>query len=246
MTLKPISMLYFWVILLTSLTLQACHLTRFKPSRLKDPHSLSQPVEFQYLTINSSISCFDGSSHHQLRVQFRFQRGSLIWFSARTPWGLEVARGMITPTAVKLIDHLHRTYTIYDYAALQAQWQCPCSYDILQAILLGELPDAYNNRESRQTNEYTIIQQQKGTWKLEATINKAIGRIEHLKFLDVLTQAQCQAHYREFKVYPQGSLFRHAQLYLGNLIVELSHTSVHGSDQALNFPFSIPRQYVKP
>jgi hypothetical protein len=243
---KLISMRYFGVFLLIGLTLQACHMSRFKPSRLREQHLPSQSLDFQFLTLNASISCFHGSSQYKLRVQFRIQRDNLIWFSARTPWGLEVARGMITPTAVELIDHLHHTYTLYDYATLQAQWQCPCNYDIMQAILLGELPKAYSNQGSMQKNECTIIQQQKGMWKLEATINKAIGKIEHLKFLDLLTHEQCQAHYKNFKVYPQGLLFRHAQLYLGNLIVELSLTSAHWSDQALNFPFSIPRQYVKP
>jgi Domain of unknown function (DUF4292) len=231
--------------LLMGLMLQACHISRFRASKNQAQHSISHPLDFEYLTINASTSFSHESNHHKLRVQFRIQRNNLIWFSARTPWGLEVARGLLTPTSVEVIDHLHHTYTVYDYANLQAQWQFPGNYYIIQAILLGELPDTHNDQAIRQINEHSIIQQQKDTWKLEATVKNGLGKIESLILSDWMTQTECRVYYSAFKVYPQGLLFRYAQLFFRDLVVNMTYSSVHWSDKALDFPFSIPRHYVK-
>ncbi len=236
---------YILLVLMISLLATGCALRHPKQTYHATKHPFLQPLDFKYLTLYTSITYSHGPISYPLRLQFRMQRDKLIWFSATTPWGIEIARGRISPTAVEVINHLEHTYTSYDYASLQAICQCPCNYALIQAILLGELPDGYSNRTITLQNDTTLIQQQKGFWQLEAMVKGDLGKIGTLSVIDRLTQDRLVVDYERFKSYPQGLLFRDATLYLGKFIFKMSHTQVRWSDKKLRFPFIIPLQYAK-
>lgn len=234
------------LILLVTL-LQACRTTTLRKAPSSADKLLIQPLDFKYLAINSCITYQKDQQHYKVRVKFRIQKDSIIWFSAAAFWGIEVARGVIKPTGITFINRLQRVYQVYDYPTLQAQWRCPCSYALIQAVLLGELPFAYTPQEIMQPRaQRTIIQQQKGRWRLTTTINQAMSKVKKLAIVDMLTQDQYTICYKQFKQHQRGVLFRDAQIYLGQDTVTITHTSVHWPQKTLHFPFTIPPQYDKP
>jgi len=230
--------------LVVSCLLQACYVERFSQATHTPTHHPIQPLAFQYLTLTTSIQGCMGENSYKIRVQFRIQQGKLIWFSAMAPWGLEIARGIISPTEIRVINHLQRSYTVYDYPTLQTQWHCPCSYGLIQAILLGELPYPYSGQLSIQP-ELLFIQVQKGTWEIKATRHSRLGKIERLIVVDQLTQDQCKIKYQQFKPYQAGFIWEAAQLYIGNLLLDMRHISIYRSDKPLDFPFTIPWKYAQ-
>jgi hypothetical protein len=234
---------YFLWALMTSLVFQACHIRQLQPS--KSQVQRIQPHPFHCLIIHSSINIKNGTNQYKLHVQFRIQRDKLIWFSVKTPWGIEVARGRITSQAIEVINHLERVYTIYNYTSLQEKWGFPCNYAFIQALLLGKLPADFSHLEEKKANAYTTILQRKGEWILEAIINDMIGKVERWEMVNELTQDRCSIHYQQLTPYPAAILFKHTQLEIGHLSMHITYTQVQGCKKKLMFPFRIPEKYAK-
>ena len=243
--LKKIDKPSFLLVFIIGCLLQACYTVRLTQTTQKHTQQLLEPLHFTYLTINASIKYTQGTTKYNLRVQFRMHKDHIIWFSAALPWGIEVARGMITPTQVKLMNHLQHTYTVYDYPTLQAQLHGPCSYNLIQAILLGELPAIPNKNKILQAGQHITIQWPQGQWQAIATMNRTTRQVEKMVITDPLTQNQCMVAYKNWKQYQCGLLFRDAQLCVGNFIVGITHKSIHSTHKKLNFPFTIPCKYVQ-
>lgn len=237
-------MVRYSLILLLVSTLQACCTNTF--SKSYDKQLLTQPLDFTYLNISSYINYQAGKQRCQLRVKFRIQKNQVIWFSVLGPYGIEVARGILTPTKVQWINRVQRVYQVCDYPTLQAQLHCPFSYDVAQAILLGEIPFPYKAPASlAQGRGFKMVQQQVGRWRLTATIDQSTQRLSKVSIMDIDTQAQCTGYYKHWQKYQRCALFRNAQIDLGKNTIHIVHASVHCTQKPLNFPFTIPPQYEK-
>jgi hypothetical protein len=242
---NPLKNGYFLWILMLGLAVEACAIKRMQPSLRASPCQLIQPFKAKHLTIHASIKIQAVSKQHKLRMQWRIQRNKLIWVSIATPWGLEIARARITPKRIELINHVARTYSSYDYTTIQAKWQCPFTYDFLEAILLGELPADFIHVKEEHAHGYTIIRQAKNVWALQAAVKNAIGKIVHWDLVNSLTQDRCQVSYQAFKPYLPGLLFKHAHLSANHVAVHMTYTRVQWAKKSFQFPFSIPTKYAK-
>jgi Domain of unknown function (DUF4292) len=212
-----------------------------------------QALDFEYLKIDVNIAYQDhtprrGSAHVKLRIK----KDQLIWFSVLGPWGIEILRGIATPTSVTLLNRIQKTCVVYDYATLGALWPGPWDYTFMQAVLLGELAYAYGPHEVIQQNaQQAVIQQQKEVWTLTHFINPTLKKIE--KLVATAEQGSFVATYDQFKPC-QGSLlfgratltwYRHTTSEQPALTLVLKGMQAQRSTKPLRFPFSMPTQYEK-
>lgn len=68
--------------------------------------------------------------------QFRLRKDSLIWCSI-TVMNIEVARALVTPDSVKLLNRLNKTYFASNMDYLNAQLNTDIDFDMLQSLILG-------------------------------------------------------------------------------------------------------------
>lgn len=238
---------YFWL-LVGSCCWQAClSLPKKSPS---SNERLYQPLAFEYLALNTTISYHQvGQPQRSAYVKLRLQKDQCIWFSVLGPWGIELLRGMITPMGITLLNRMHKTYHVYDYASLQSLWPGPWDYSLVQAVLLGELAHAYTPQEiAQESAQETVIQQQKGAWMLTHLISPALGKVE--KLVAKGPQSTLVAAYQQFKSYQEGLLFREATFTWHHgatpaMTVELAKLTPQWSKNPLRFPFIIPANYEK-
>jgi len=212
-----------------------------------------QSLDFEYLKMSTTVGYQDPTHHYGSGyVKFRIKKDHLIWFSVLGPWGIEVLRGIMTPTSITLLNHMQKAYYVYDYATLRSLFPGPWDYALLQAVLLGELAYAYGPHEVIQQNsQQAVIQQQKKTWTLTHIIHPTLKKVE--KLVAVTGQGSCVAAYDQFKPCQGGLLFRRATLtwYYRTAPTQPAMTLVLKGMQAqwpkksLCFPFSIPAHYEK-
>ena len=239
--------LYFWL-LAGSYCWQAClSLPQRSPSR---SNRLVQPLNFAYLALSTTVSYRKvGQPQGRAYVTFRLQKDHCIWFSVLGPLGIEYLRGMVTPRGITLLNHMHKTYHVYDYATLQSLWPGPWDYGLVQAVLLGELAQAYSPQTiGQETSQQIVIQQQTGTWILNHLISPALGKVK--KLIAKGPQGSLVATYEQFKSYQAGLLFREATFtwYNGTtpaMTMELAKLKPQWSETPLSFPFVIPADYEK-
>ncbi|MCB0516306.1 MAG: DUF4292 domain-containing protein [Chitinophagales bacterium] len=81
----------------------------------------------------------NGKSQIPVNVTLRMQRDSAIWISVAPALGIsiEVARGLITPDSLWLIDKINKRYYAKDFAYIQNFIQYPLDFAQLQALLWG-------------------------------------------------------------------------------------------------------------
>ena len=212
-----------------------------------------QSLAFEYLKMDATVGYqaqarYYGSAY----IKFRIKKDHIIWFSVLVPWGLEIFRGIITPTSITLLNYMHKVYYVYDYATLRALWPGPWDYALLQALLLGELSHASTPYKVIQQNaQQIVIQQKKATWSLTHCIHPTLRRVE--KLITAAKRGSLVATYNLFKPCRGGLLFRRATLtwYYRTvptqpaIILSFKGIQTKWPKNPLLFPFSIPAHYEK-
>ncbi|MCU0318229.1 MAG: DUF4292 domain-containing protein [Amoebophilaceae bacterium] len=214
---------------------------------------LVQPLDFEYLKIGATIEYQDLTHQHSSAyVKFRIQKDHLIWFSVLGLWGMEILRGVVTPTSITLLNRVQKTYTVYDYATLCILWPGPWDYALLQALLLGELAHPHAPQDLIQRGaQGVVIQQKKAKWLLAYHIHPALQKIDRL--VVKAKQGSMMATYQQFKPYIGGLLcmqatmtwYCHAVPAQPAITLALKGIQAQWSQKPLCFPFSIPARYEK-
>jgi len=224
--------------------MQGCQITtRIRASTNK----ASQPsiVSAKYISITAKATYRIKSNDYQCNTKIRIERDNLIWFSITHGWGIELVRGRLTPTGVELINHVDKSYQIYDYASLQAHWHIPCSYSLIQATLLGELQNLAKESTISYRSNQIILQQQQKIWECLATLHEHTKQLASLSVLDSSLQHKWHVLYEYKKGCPQDFLFCNLKAYFTDFRLFLQYKNISFSGQPLSFPFNIPRQYDK-
>lgn len=112
------------------------------PIKEAGPDYLLSQLEEHELKFNSfkakfSIRYAKGSDKSTFKGNIRIKKDSLIWVSIAPILGIEMARIMITPDSVKVIDRQHKSYFMEEYAYVNRFLNNALDFDMLQAYLLG-------------------------------------------------------------------------------------------------------------
>jgi Domain of unknown function (DUF4292) len=240
----------FWLLAWAS-CFQACCPVPQKGIR-KNGHWV-QTLDFEYLKMSTNVGYQDHAHQYSsAHVKFRIKKDHLIWFSVLAPWGIEILRGLITPTSITLLNHMQKSCYVHDYATLRALWPGPWDYALLQSLLLGELAHASTlHKVTQQNTQQAVIQQQKEAWTLTHFIHPIFKKVE--KLVAATGQGSCVATYDQFKPCQGGLLFRRATLTWYHrtaptqpvMTLTLKGMQAQWSKKPLHFPCSIPAHYEK-
>lgn len=217
-----------------------------------------QETDFEYLTAKAKFSFKnDKQDIDNATINFRVRKDSLIWFSV-TAVGFEVARGMISPQEIVVLDKFNKDHYAYSYPALSRRFQFELSYSLLQAVLIGNLP------LPRQPDQlmYRVLDQERLLLRQptrEVVVDNYIGessrRLEEFRVVQRVSQNTLSLNYGEFKSL-EGYLFPFTSLILLNARsapdqppvqteIGLNYSKVDLIKNNPGFPFSIPSNYKK-
>ena len=123
-------------------------------SRLKE-----KELKFDWFSAKFSAEYENNGQENSFNGQIRIRKDSLIWISLIPMLGIEAARIMISQDSVKMINRLNDTYFIGDYEYLNRFLNTNIDFDLLQAFLLGNDLQFYENgkfRASVDRGEYKL------------------------------------------------------------------------------------------
>lgn len=213
-------------------------------------------VDFAFLTMRSKLSFKSPQQAiDNANVSIRVQKDSLIWLSI-SKLGIEGARVLIARDSVRILDKINRQYAVADYGTISQQFRFPLSFDLLQALLVGNLP--LPNQPAQ------VVRQQADTLLLRQTnngsqIDNYIGE-QNRKLAKLLVSVQPSGNtlrldYQEFTAL-NTFLFPYAsQLVLNyktadtgqpaQTEVTIRHSKVEQVGESPGFPFSVPANYQR-
>jgi hypothetical protein len=217
-----------------------------------------QETDFDYLTAKAKFSFRnDKQDVDNATINFRVKKDSLIWFSV-TAVGFEVARGIISPQEMIVLDKFNKDYYAFTYPELSRRFQFALSYPLLQAVLVGNLPFPRQPGQQlyqKSDHDRLLLRQKDGQAVLDNFIGESSYRLESLRVIQLATQNVLTLDYDEFKNL-DGLLFPFASSIVLNAgptpdlpktqtTIGLTHSKVDLAKTNPGFPFSIPSSYKK-
>lgn len=208
-------------------------------------------IDFKYLNIKSKVDFSAGGEVQSFPVNIHIKKDSIIWLSIVV--GLEGARGIITKDSVIFLDRLHRTYYKYDFASLSKQFNFNINYDLVQSILIGNMPI-----KKRETDEVLkqesvfVIKQKEGFVQIENVIAEANLKLQKVNASDETGDSKMGIDYANFLIISELIFPKEIRAKIdakkdGKLLqtsINLQHNKIEVLDQSPGFLFSIPKSYV--
>jgi hypothetical protein len=123
-------------------------------ARLKE-----KELKFEWFSAKFSAEYTNKGKENSFNGQIRVRKDSLIWISLTPMLGIEAVRLMISQDSVKMINRLNDTYFIGDYEYVNRFLNTNIDFDLLQAFLLGNDLQFYEDgkfRASIDRGEYKL------------------------------------------------------------------------------------------
>jgi hypothetical protein len=220
-------------------------------------------LKFNWLSAKFSAEYENDGTTFSFSGQIRVRKDSLIWITLTPMLGIEAVRIMISQDSLKMINKLNDTYFIGDYEYLNRFLNTNIDYDILQAFLIGNDLQSYENSKFKASID-------RGEYKLSTSERQKLKKFvrntnENLKvyiqniwldsqtfkitFADVRElrreNIKLEAVYLEFEDI-QGQLFpkkMEFNIRADNNIRVATEFNKISINIPLQFPFKIPSSY---
>lgn len=128
-------------------------------------------LRFDWFNAKFSADYENSGKENSFSGQIRIRKDSLIWISLTPMLGIEAIRLLITQDSVKMINRLNDTYFLGDYEYVNRFLNTNIDFDLLQAVLLGNDLQFYEEGKFRATVD-------QGEYKLSTA-----GRVKLKKFV---------------------------------------------------------------
>lgn len=203
-------------------------------------------LDFNYLSSKGQVTVNDKNDNLSSGVSIRMRKDSVIWVSVQPGLGIEAARMMLTQDSVYFMNRLKKEYAATDYRFLRNKFQVDVSFEVIQAILLGNYQsqgtEKVINAEGAQH-----VQQQRQNLVFDFFISNITNKLQQLNVEDKNTNSTIKVKYNGFE--PIGEVpFAYnlaAQILQKGEVSDftLKHSRVAISDEPLSFPFTVPSEY---
>lgn len=269
---KSLCNLLLLILLTCLLSAASCKKTR----RVKQPISIENPVstiesnttpkeviklpkspqklDFKYLSSDTKIDFTDGTNDAKFKVGMRIRKDSLIWLSMRANVGVEGLRVLITTDSIRLIDYQEKTYRSLSFRDLSQEYGIELNYNLMQAILIGEMPiEQFEAQKVLQDSTHYIIRQEERFLSLDNFLSKDNLQLEKLYIRDDQRGSQMELLYSNFITLGEGLFPENNKVKLdyynrqGNfkISLDIDHKKTKITNTPLDFPFRVPAKYKK-
>lgn len=213
-------------------------------------------IDFKYLTAKSKLS-FKSKTQDisNANLNLRVRKDSAIWISI-SKVGIEAMRALITRDSVAIMDKLEHRYAIYDFPTLSRQFDFDMNFDLLQALIVGNLPLPKRPAQKiRKERDYLLLRQSAGKVLVENYIGENDRKLKRLMVTEQPTKNALRLDYEDFNalnnfLFPYSSLVTldyksqaDGQFY--QTLIQIKHSKVELLDKDPGFPFTIPPKYKR-
>ena len=220
-------------------------------------------IDFDYLTASSKIKFRNEGQNVSATANIRMKKDSIIWISVTPGFGIEAARAIINRDSLAFMNRLDKEYRSYNFQELSKKYNFTIDYDLLQAVLLGDMPRSIvEDDDVRQESKYFVVRQEDGPITIDNFIDRQLMKVERIAMVDESSNKGAQNKAGKNTLSLQYSDFKQLDeeiLPFSNLVsldyrqngqkrrtqIDIEHKKVSIVDEALRFPFSVPTKYAR-
>lgn len=210
--------------------------------------------KFDYFTLKSKINLIDDGKKQDATVLFRIKKDSIIWFNISGSLGIQGMRGILTKDSVKILNRVGKEYSEYDYNELSRLFKFNLSYDLIEAIIVGNPPRKIEAiDEAKLVKDQFWITQKENQYNILSKVNSATRRLQEVTVTEDSTGNKLNLEYKNFQMIEQQVFPFSCNISLiyetnnGIIVTKLNiiHNKVEIPDKPLKYPFNIPNKYER-
>lgn len=250
------SAVYFlFVLVLFAGFLQACKKPPVNSIDGEDRLVKRSGPQFTYLDSKFRLNYQSDLQSFRAKVRLRMRRDSLIWASV-TAFGLEGARIKITPDSIFIIDRRNKQYIAKGLDTLNTILNFPFDFEILQSIVLGEMPFPLQKSDTvKEAGRFQTVVQERNNLKVESYLYARNQKLKQITLDDTLRPNNMVMEYEGYsraKGYFIPSRSKIEINFKGDKDIETRQTVIsiiqskaEVGEEKLTFPFFVPSKYEK-
>ena len=218
----------------------------------KKPENLtllnSKNLDFNTLALKGKADLDINGEQNNVNMNIRIQKDKKIWVIITAAGGIvEVARAMITPDSLLLLNKLQKTYTKKPFSYIYEFTNKQVNFSLLQAVLSGNaIPDFMNTKSN--------LIQENGVWVLNGTsgdlafqsIFNTLLKVTETTLNDAKAGQAFKVSYGKYT--PLNNALFPSSLNIStlsgikkmNIGIEFSKIE---SNVPVDFPFNVPKSY---
>jgi hypothetical protein len=204
-------------------------------------------AKFVTFSTKAATNLTINDKNYDVTLNLRIKKGEAIWASVTYIAGVEVARAMITPDSLKIMDRINNEYIKKPFNYLHKFSNDEIDYNALEAVLVGNcLPFALkNNSTINQKDGNTTITGQTNQMIYQLVLNQLLKPQSTLLVSDT-NQQKLEVDITSFQeVFKQIiaktiSLSSVAQDKSVKLMMDYDKTQLN---QPVDFPFNVPKRF---
>lgn len=209
-------------------------------------------IDFEYMTTRTKFKYKNGDDKTKATARMRIKKDSIIWFSLTPGVGVEAARGIITKDSLILMDRINKEAYYFSFDSLSRKFEFEFSYDLFQAVLIGDLPFEREDTDVvTKVNNDIVIAHQEGPLTVNNRIDLNTGRLKNLRAGTSENDNTVEIKYNEFRPLNDKAFANKALMILTYFIegkkeqatVDLEHNRIKIEEEPLSFPFAVPARY---
>lgn len=218
------------------------------PKQVKLLAIMNKLTSFNTLSIKAKADLSIGNNSNDVSMNIRIKNNEAIWVSVTAIAGLEVARALITPDSVKVLNRLENEYVKKPFSYIHEFTNDKIRFGTLQAVLVGNLiPEFIGestevNIKERQSELKSMI----GTMIYEVLGNDQ-DEVVQTKLSNAGAGQSLLATYGDFRNVLQQqiphAILMKSQAKNKNIVLDLNFSKVE-VDVPVDLPFRVPDRFL--
>jgi len=212
-----------------------------------------EEINFEYFHGKARMILREASKEREVKANIRVRRDSVIWMSFSVI-GVQGGKALVNKDSITIVSNVDKEYYVFEYAELSKRYNFTINYDVIQAAMLGNLVmDRKDEDVIEQDPSFFLLKQKAGTIDVINFINGASRKIEKVELKESSNNNSLIINYSNFqpvadKIFPYNgtiNLFYKTMSGLLNTTVIFEYNKAEVGTRELNFPFNIPKKYVR-
>ncbi|MBC7744890.1 MAG: DUF4292 domain-containing protein [Flavobacterium sp.] len=208
----------------------------------------SSMATYSTLSLRAKADLVIDNSSNDATMSIRISHSKAIWISVTAIAGLEVARVLITPDSVKILNRLESTYTQKPFKFLYEYANKEINFNMIENILAGNpfQETLTENSEINMDVKQSTITGMLGSLAYNMVFNEK-NKLTQTSLKDNKASQSLIVGYGNF-IEVQNQIFPHtvnlkSQADRKNVVIDLKYSRV-GINETLEMPFNVPKRFT--
>lgn len=205
-------------------------------------------AKYATLSIKAKTDLSINDNAHDVTMNIRINHDKAIWVSVTAIAGLQIARALITPDSVKVLNYMENTYMSKPFSYIHGFTNKQVNFGTIEAIFAGNAMQEVVTEQSELTfqGNQTTLSGMLESLSYNLRFNER-NKVVQTTLNDESAAQTLLINYTDFmqvqnQIVPHGVNIK-SQALRNNVVIDLKYSRV-GLNETLEMPYNVPKRFT--